>query len=46
MERLVSFRLDRFLESDLVPLREEASKDLEQARRWAILAKLNVELGQ
>ena len=46
MGQLVWFRWDRFLESDLVLLQGEESKDLEQAKRWAILAKLNVELGQ
>ena len=46
MGQLVSFRWDRFLESDLVLLQGEESKDSKQARSSLILVKLNVELGQ
>ena len=46
MGQLVSFRSDRFLESDLVPLQGKASKDSKQAKGWVIQVKLNVELGQ
>ena len=42
VERLVWFRSDKFLESDLVPRQWEESKDLEQVRSLAILVKLNV----
>ena len=33
VERLVWFRSDKFLESDLVPLQGEESKDSRQAKR-------------
>ena len=46
MGQLVWFRWDRFLESDLVLLQGEESKDSKQARSSLILVKLNVELGQ
>ena len=46
VERLVWFRSDKFLESDLVPRQWEESKDSERDRGLAILAKLNVELEQ
>ena len=43
MGQLVWFRWDRFLESDLVLLQGEESKDSKQAKRGATLVKLIVE---
>ena len=46
MERLVSFRLDRFLESDLLLRHGEESKDSQEAKMGAFLVTLIFELGQ
>jgi len=44
VERLVWFRLDKFLESDLVLLQGEELRDSERVKRLLIQVKLNVEL--
>jgi hypothetical protein len=46
VERLVWFRLDRFLESDLLRRHGQESKDSQEAKMGAFLVRLIVELGQ